>query len=272
MKRGAYSTEAIVLGSTDYGESDRILTLCTREYGKLKGIAKGARRSTRRFVGKLDPLSHIRIIFFESGKGELVRVDDATLINGFDRLKCDIETLSRAQYLLELTSEMTREGQPTTAFDLLCGFLRLFACEMSEAHEADRVARFFEINLLRALGYMPKLDACVTCSRAFATDEPKRGFCPERGGLLCNACRGGAVIMSLSAGTASTLMAATRLDVDKLGRLKAANGFVEESDRALGAFLRHIIGKELKTKKFMDKLTRSPLATGPLPGKGLLEA
>jgi len=110
MKRGHYVTEAIILDSFDYGESDRILAFCTKGFGKVKGIAKGARRSRKRFVGRLEPGSCINLFFHYSEKSELVRVEDAALINGFAGIRGDVERFASACYLLELTGAFTRPG------------------------------------------------------------------------------------------------------------------------------------------------------------------
>jgi len=155
VKRGLFKTGALVLNSFDYGESDRILTFYTLSFGKIRGIAKGARRSKKRFVGNLDPMSRLDLVFFQSDKSELVRVEEAKLADAFPGLKADIDALSAGCYLLELTSEMTREGQVIPqVYNLLAGALKA----MEEGAEAGVFTRFFEIRLLSMLGYMPHLE------------------------------------------------------------------------------------------------------------------
>ncbi|MBI5344888.1 MAG: DNA repair protein RecO [Deltaproteobacteria bacterium] len=254
MKRGAYKTEAVILGSFDYGESDRILSFYTSDYGKLKGIAKGARRSRKRFVGNLEPPSHIRLIFFQ-GSGELVRVEDAGLIDGFNGLKNDIEKFSPACYLLELVSEMTREGETqSTVFGLLAGFLKMleeggrvtpFSKGAGYPPEGwvggirdEAVVRFFEIRLLTLLGYLPYLEGCVVCRTPFVNAASGLYFSSEKGGAVCRRCSYGSDgLLPVMHGTARFLSTAARLDAGQLGRLK-----------------RHQIGKELKTKRFLNKM------------------
>lgn len=248
MKRGTYRARAVVLGSIDYGESDRILTFYTLEQGKLKGIAKGARRSRKRFVGNLDPLSHINIVYFHSDKSELVRVEDASLIDAFTPLKADIERLSDACYLLELTSEMTREGQVLpAAYHSLVAFLKLL-----EAGAGQEALRFFEIKLLSQAGYLPHLSGCVTCRQ---TSDEKLYFSSERGGLVCKGCASGLMgLVPVSPGTAGLLTMAMRLEPEKLTRLKPGPAFLDESERLLYDFIKFQLGKELKTRRFMAKL------------------
>lgn len=249
MKRGAYRARAVVLGSIDYGESDRILTFYTLEQGKMRGIAKGARRSKKRFVGNLDPLSHINIVYFQSDRSELVRVEDASLMDAFTPLKADIERLSDACYLLELTSEMTREGLSVPAvYHALVAFLKLL-----EAGAGAEALRFFEMRLLSLAGYLPHLSGCVTCRRS--SEGERLYFSPDRGGIVCRGCSTGLTgLVGISPGTAGLLSMAARLEPEKLGRLKAGPSFLEESEKLLGDFIRFQLGKELKTRRFMAKL------------------
>lgn len=259
MKRGSYSAHAVVLNSVDYAESDRILTFFTREHGKLSGIAKGARRSKKRFVGKLDPASVLRLNFFHNGAQDLVRIDGADLIDGFPDIKSDIQRFCAACYLLELTSEMTREGQDLPAvYGLLSGFLGL----MNAGASSEALMRFFEIRLLRQVGLLPRFDSCVGCGKDLlesGTEALARiCFDSARGGAVCLACaRGSRAHVSICLGTARLMSAASRYDEDKLGRLKPGQLFLEESEQALGDFITHQIGKQMKTKKFLLKLKES---------------
>ena len=255
MKRGSYKTHAVILNFFDYGESDRILAFYTGSYGKLKGIAKGARRSRKRFVGNLEIASHIMLGFFHSEKSDLVRVENVTLVNGFANVRKDIERLSEACYLVELVSEMTREGmiQPAV-YSLLLSFLNM----LNAGADPGVTLRFFEIKLLSVLGLMPHLDACVACRRPFGGEDAvaaKVSFSSEKGGIVCGQCaRGSFANIPISAGSARFLCAAERLDADKLGRLKPDAAFVREAGAMLDDFIRHQLGKELKTKIFLDKL------------------
>lgn len=255
MKRGLFKARAVILNSLDYGESDRILTFYTLEHGKLRGIAKGARRSRKRFVGNLEPASSVDLVFFHSEKSELVRVEDAKLFEAHSSLTSDIERLSQACYLLELVSEMTREGQNLPqVFDLLTGFLK-----MLEATSDEAVLRFFEIRLLSILGYLPHLNGCVVCRGPFGADD-RVFFSPEKGGTVCRRCAASAGSVSdISPGTARFLSMAAKFDADKLQRLKPGEAFLEESEKILYDFIKFQIGKELKTKRFITKLKNASL-------------
>ncbi len=255
MKRGPYKSEAIVLFSFDYGDSDVILTLFTAEFGKIKGIAKGARRSRRRFVGTLEPPSHISMNFFCSGKSELVRVDDAKLLDGFDPLKADIETVSYGSYFLELVNEMTGEGQGgTDIYSTLLAFLKLLSAE--KCH--DLIARSFEMRFLDGIGLLPHLSGCVICRET--PGGVRHFFSSAKGGMVCSSCAanaGARGLIPLSMGTASFLQAARRLDALKIDRLQPSRELLDESDKILDDFIRFQTGRKFKTRKFMESLKRA---------------
>jgi len=250
VKRGHYTTEAVALNSVDYGESDRIVTFYTEDHGKLGGIAKGARRSRRRFVGNLDPLCHVRLLFFHPGGGALSRVENVTLLEGFGGLKADIERYALACYMLELTGEMTGEGHPVPGlFAELMGFLRL----LDRSCDPDSLLRFFEIKLLSTVGYLPHLGGCVVCREE--SGNGRLFFSPEKGGAVCRACAPGAGnVLAMSAGTERFLVMASRLALEKLPRLVPGPAFVKEGGEILQGFIEYHIGKELKTRKFIDKM------------------
>src|SRR3972149_7479720 len=185
MRKGHYSTEAIILNSFDYGESDRILSFYAKEFGKFRGIAKGARRSKRRFGGNICPPSHVDAVFYR-GNGELAIVEEASLVYGFPELKGDISRYADSCYILELVNEMTRDGgHPNPElFEVLLCFLKL----VDFSGPSKSLLRFYEIKLLDTLGYMPHLSGCVVCRGDFSGGMVF--FNSEKGGAVCGACSG----------------------------------------------------------------------------------
>ncbi len=256
MKRGHYETEAILLESFDLGESDRILSFCTKDFGKVKGIAKGARRSRRRFVGRLEPASHLRLFFHHSEKSELVRVEDAALIEGYSELREDIESFAVTCYLLELTGAFTRPGlaQPAV-FELLRGFVSLLA----GGGESALLTRFFEVKLLSLLGYMPGFGGCVSCGAGIGGrpgGAPARlAFSTEKGGILCSPCAAlDPATMAMSPGTAKLMQAVERMSTANLKRLRPGPFFMAEAGPILDRFITARLGHGLKTRAFMEQM------------------
>lgn len=269
MKRGSFKADAIILKTIDYGESDRIITFYTRDSGKQSAIAKGARRSKRRFVGNIDPLCFSRLMLFYNGKSDLLRVDDATLFDGFSSVKADIESYGSACYVVELAGEMTEEAESNPlVFAIIVGFLRIFdklgdktGTGRELADQREILLRFFEVKLLSALGYLPHLEGCVICRSEIGGESGASSrlyFNSARGGIVCGACAAGlANAIPVSAATARFLSTASKLTMDKLLRLTPGRDFTTEGDAVMSCFIRFQLGKELKSRKFMDKMKGS---------------
>jgi DNA repair protein RecO (recombination protein O) len=183
---------ALVLRTTDWSESSRIATLWTREYGKVRALAKGGRRLKSNFENALDLLTLCRIVFLRKSSGSLDLLTEAQVVQRFPRLRTDLSALYAAYYVAELLADWTQDYDPhPLLFDETQDLLR----ELGGAESATppmesgpRVARF-EMVLLRELGYSPVLDLCAGCGGALGATE--LAFSASANGVLCRGCRGG---------------------------------------------------------------------------------
>jgi DNA repair protein RecO (recombination protein O) len=146
-------TEAIVLRLTDYGEADRIVSLFTLEQGKLQGIARGAKRSRKRFGGALEPFAHLKLQV-QHGTG-LATLLSADIVGVFTGIRDDLGKIGSAAYACELVDRLTPDEDPNPRL------FRLLYCYLEHLNSAplspsDR--RFFAVNMLKILGYQPDLD------------------------------------------------------------------------------------------------------------------
>ncbi|MBI5683341.1 MAG: DNA repair protein RecO [Deltaproteobacteria bacterium] len=246
-----YTTSAILLNSIDYGESDRIVNFYTIDFGKMGGIAKGAKRSKKRFVNCLEPFSYVKIIFAQKQNASLVRIDQCELIDGFHSIKHSLEAIASGSYFLELLSEMVKEGQKNTrVFELLLNFLKY----LDAGREPETLTRFFEIKLLSILGYQPHLDRCVVCKKLVDTDV-KIYFSSPKGGIICQSCITPLEpSIPISHGTAKSLALAANAGFEGLSRLTLSFHIKNESARMLEDFIRYQLGKELKSKRFIKEV------------------
>lgn len=183
-QKSIQTSPAFLLQKSAFGESDLILTFFTRDFGKIRGIAKGARASQKRFGGRLD-FFHMAKLFFKPGKHDLAWIDSLELVEIASHFHTSLETFTLGQYCLELVRELTQEEHPEMKlFDLLHASLRFFE---TGAMPPGLVARFFEINILDLLGFRPTLDQCSACG-----DEQVqvwKYFSAARGGVVCEVCR-----------------------------------------------------------------------------------
>jgi DNA repair protein RecO (recombination protein O) len=244
--RTQYRTEAIVLRLFDYGESDRIVTFSTSEYGKLRGIAKGARRSKKRFANALEPFSRLQILFSRRDPEGLSLIEGAEVVSHFPHIRADLEKTLMASYLIDLTDQFTPEDKKNeTLFTLLNAFLGM----IESGPVTESLLRFFEIRLLKLAGYDPVLDTY----RFHAAD----------GGLHCTSCRPETPeAFPVSLGTIRTLQMGRELESDLLGRLLLSGQAADESRQLLARFIRHILGKELKSVQVLNEIRRLAISGG----------
>lgn len=244
-----FSTQAIVIRSLNYGESDKITTFLTKDYGKLKGIAKGARRSKKRFQNVLGLFTHLRLIFFDREGMGLVRIESGDLLHLFPAIREDLKKIYYGTYYLELVNEMAgeRERHPEV-FDLLLTFLE----NLDRMEQGEEQLRMFEIRMLSLFGYRPHLTHCGLCQRNWETlrDDPSLYFSLDKGTLICNRCsRYGEKLLPISLGTARLIDQAAQMDLSKLNRIKFTTQALAESRAILPRFISHQLGKELKSLK-----------------------
>ena len=246
---------AIVIGSFDYGESDRIVTFFTLENGKVKGIAKGARRSRRRFSNCLDLFCHVKIHFFEKEHRSLTRIDQCDALELFPALSQDVAKMTYGSYFAELVDAMAGEGEPSTE---LFNLLRTFLSALNRQEPREEMLRVFEMRLLSILGYRPHLGACVRCRSPIDRLE-KIFFVPAKGGILCDKCwEGKDEFFPVAIGTIKLLERSARTDLTKVDRLRFSPRSLTESRDILPHFLQHHLGRPLKSIRFLEMVKVGP--------------
>jgi DNA repair protein RecO (recombination protein O) len=178
---------ALVVRTTDWSESSRIATLFTREFGKVRVLAKGGRRLKSNFETALDLLTVCSIVWLRKSSGGLDLLTEAQVVERFPKLRTNLPALYAGYYVAELLSDWTQDYDPhEILFDAARDALRDFGAEGLST--ALRLAAF-ELTLLRELGYSPVLAACAVCGRDLPDDEPGLAFCPAVGGLACRECQ-----------------------------------------------------------------------------------
>ena len=246
-----FKTSAIVIKTLDYGESDRILTFYASDFGKIKGIAKGAKKSRRRFSNALELFTLSSLIFFDKRESGLVRIEGCDIVNAFPAIREDVRKFAYACYLVELVDEMTAEREPNPH---LFSTVRTFLSLLNEGQTEAQILRVFEARLLSLLGYRPELSRCLRCGETLEHGGQAH-FSVKKGGLLCESCAHGyGGLIPVSLGTAKILYHAMEMDLSKVGRLKFSSQALHESEAILTQFIQYHINKELKSKKFLKDL------------------
>src|SRR5687767_14899625 len=173
-----YRTPAVVLKRMDLGEADRILTLFTRDEGKVRAVAKGVRRTTSRSAGHLEPFA-LSDVLFAVGR-ELDVISQADTLESFRTIREDLVLTTHAYYLAEAVDLLTEERFENRAvFETLVEALH----NLSVSADARMVLIGFHLRLLHALGYRPELRECVACRVTIGPDSNR--FAAHVGGILC---------------------------------------------------------------------------------------
>ena len=171
-----------MLRRTDFGEADRLLTLLGRETGKIKAIAKGARKPQSRKTGHVELFMRSNL-FIASGR-EIDIVTQAETVEAYAALREDLVRATYASYAVELLDRFTvEEDQNVALYDLLAHGLGWFATTGDHL----LTARYYELRLLSLTGFQPRLFNCVACGEAI--EEQNQFFSAELGGLVCPDCR-----------------------------------------------------------------------------------
>src|SRR4051794_7093475 len=176
-------TEAVVLRSLRYGEADRILHVYTRDHGRLSVIAKGVRKTTSRFGGRLEPLARVELVLHR-GRGDLHTVRGAQTVHPHARLRTDARALDVAVRGCDAVSRLFGDGEPHPAvYHLLANELALLDADAA-AHATRANALAFRMKLLLVAGFAPQLAACASCGEG----DHLVGFSGAAGGVVCSGC------------------------------------------------------------------------------------
>jgi DNA repair protein RecO (recombination protein O) len=247
-----YKARAIVLKRISVGETDRVLTLFTREYGKLAAIAKGARRGNSRLAAVTEPFACSRLLLAQGQNLDVLTQGDVR--ETFPLLRADLTRLSYASYFAELVNASLEERQPNPdLFDLLISGLY----QVGRAEQPELVARMFELQALRLLGYLPELVRCVRDGGSL--EGLGMGFNVQRGGALCPRCADEAPGTVAMSGAALELMRRLlEIEPPALARLRVTDAQRSELARLLVPYVRQKIEAPLRSLGFLEELRVAP--------------
>jgi DNA repair protein RecO (recombination protein O) len=195
-------TLAIVIRVVEFSESSCVVTLFTRDFGKIAALAKGARRPKSPFESALDLLAVCRIVFLHKSSDALDLLTEAKLERRFRAASRDLSRLYAAYYVAELLREMTDDRDPhPELYDAAAEALS----DLDGRADVSRVVLRFEMTALRVLGHLPALHGCAACGRDLELTQ-RVLFGQMAGGLLCDQCRPGQrQVVSMTAAAVAVL-------------------------------------------------------------------
>ncbi|MGH9028173.1 MAG: DNA repair protein RecO [Acidimicrobiales bacterium] len=179
-----YRDEGVVLRTIRLGEADRIVTMVTRGHGKVRAVAKGIRRTSSKFGGRLEPLSHVALQCWQGR--ELDTVTQVEVLDAFRSVREDLGRVAKAFTLLEVVDQLSQERHPDERlYEMLVGALRSL-----EAHDSPLLVPAFCLKVLVLEGSSPVVDQCASCG----SEDGLVAFDLVDGGMLCRSCRRGRAV------------------------------------------------------------------------------
>ncbi len=245
---------ALVLRTVEFSETSLIVTLFTREFGKLGALAKGARRLKSPFESALDLLALCRIVFLRKQADSLDLLTEAKLLRRFRIPPRGLGALYAAYYVAELVDELTDEYDPLPLlFDAADETLQLLAAGDDAAH----CIAHFELTALRLLGHIPALDCCVGCGTAIEVGQGRGrvSFGLQAGGVLCDNCRPEhRSVASISADVLAALAALADARPDVWRSAELSGGVAGPLRGLLSNYVAHLIGRKTRMHHYMAAL------------------
>lgn len=237
------AVRGFVIDTATFGEADKLVTLYCHELGRITAIAKGALKSKKRFVNKLEPYSHLALWLQPPRNGSsLFLLREAELLNAHIHIRRDYRRYVVASYFCELLLLLTGDQDPDTSLYTLLGWT---LDGLNTLEQPLRIMPLATLHLLRVLGYQPELTRCSRCRQPI---HPPRtySFLAGNGGLLCDLCHptaSGAPRLSLQ--TIHILATALSLRPERLRRLHVNERTLHEATAALHAYTLHLLQRDI---------------------------
>jgi len=242
-------TPAIVLHSRKWGDADRIVTLFTLRFGKLRGVARGARRLKSRLGGMIEPFTLCQLDLFEKPGDSLYRISQVAIDEPFAKFRDDLSLMAAAGRMVNLVGAVMAEGdaEPRVFEGLEQGLRSLLT-----SRDVAWTTLLFQIRLLGLSGFRPQADHCAACGQNQA--RPLPNFSPLAGGLVCDRCasRQPARCTVLSRGSAAFLQQALQMQPMLVNRLHAVGQVRAEVEAAIESYVTVVAGRRLPPVDFLS--------------------
>lgn len=238
--------EGIVVRSTDYGESHKVVAIFSREAGKISGVARGAKKPNSRLsaISQLFTYGHFLL---QAGRG-LGTLQQGEIIAAFKGIKEDIFKTAYTAYIVEMVDKGTQDRQPNPyLFELLLQTLQY----IDEGLDPDILTFIFEMKMLPVLGLYPEMGKCAICG----STEGTFSFSMRENGLICHRCMDhDPHSLSLSRQSIRLLRLFYYLDLNRLGSISVKPETKKELKMAIDLYYEEYSGLYLKSKRFLDQL------------------
>jgi len=250
-KPRVYKTEAIVLKRTNLGEADKILSLYTPNFGKIRAVAKGVRRPKSKLGGHVETLTRSAMMLAVGRNLDIIT--QSQTIDSYVPLRNDLWRTSCALYIAELVERFTEEHIENYAvYRLLSSAIN----DIVEADNVDLLLRYFEIQMMGYMGYKPQLHSCINCKSKL---EPMENyFSASGGGVLCPNCKTVEPrIRPLSLNALKVMRLFQGSNYDQARKVHLNASLSKELETTMRDYIRYILEREIKSAEFLDQLRRT---------------
>ncbi len=241
--------EGIILKTIDYGESNKIATVLTKDSGKLSVMAKGAKKPNSRYAAVMQPFVYGSFVYFK-GSG-LPTISQGEIILSFKQLHYDLFKAAHAAYITELIEKLTEERRPYVfLFDLLLLALK----QIDTGQDPEIIARIVDLKMLTVAGAKPNLDGCASCK---SVERDPIAFSIPFAGFLCSGCvhrdeRAYPVTLSM----VKLIRTLFYVDLTKLGSISIKRETKERLHQIISSYYQEYVGVTLKSQRFIDQLKK----------------
>lgn len=228
----------------DLGEADRILTIFTPNFGKLRVVAKGVRKVTSRLSGHVELFTRSQMVLARGRNLDIVTQSET--VDAFRPMREDLSRVAHAYYAAEMLDRLTPDAlENYPAYKLLVEAFQL----LSTDSDPDRVLRWYEMQFLGYLGYAPEMTRCVECRNELT--PVVNSFSPALGGVVCAACRRIGVGRDLSVNALKVMRLMQRSPYSALSRIRIGPELHAELQSVAQSYISHILEADLRSAQFV---------------------
>jgi DNA repair protein RecO (recombination protein O) len=242
----ARETEAIILKTFPLGEADRLVSFFGRSSGRMRGVASGARRLKNRYGSTLEILSHVQLWYVEKETRDLVRIQQAELLESFHKSQSDYGLSTGLAVISEVSELVLPEHEVSESMFRL---ILLTAQEIERTSDWNLPLSYFAFWTVRLGGWLPRFDRCASCDAPFGAHSAF--YDPLQAGLFCEKCRR----TGMKSLHHEARLLAERFTGERLDRIafeKAIEGSVQELREASLTWIEHNIERRLATRKLLE--------------------
>lgn len=245
-----YKTDAIVLRKYPLGERDQIVVLLSPTHGKIRGVAKGAKKTTGQFAGKVEISYHLSLLMAEGRNLDII--SQVEILDSFKNIRTDLHKMAYTLYILELLDKAIPEPEPHyQLFSLLYSTL----LNIEKSSGLSLLLLSFELKLITLLGYYPEIKKCVNCG---LPPVKLQRFSVNIGGLLCHRCFSrDHHAFSISPQGIELIENSIALPLETIAGTTARPGLIATITPITRQYIIEKFGHDLKSRKFLEELTQT---------------